>query len=161
MTVPDPVALSGPDPEHWPTGRLLVTAARQIEQTWNTRLRAEGVSHAGMVLLSSLLGGPLSQRALADSQHVTEQTIGRSVAHLEATGHLRRGSDPGDRRRRVVELTPAGRTLMDHLADSGERLTDDLLADADVDIAAFRAGLISLIASADAGSPPGSVQETG
>lgn len=154
MAAPDPVAHSGPDPSRWPTGRLLVTAARQVERAWNNRLRDEGVSHAGMVLLSSLLGGPLSQRALADSHHVTEQTIGRTVAHLEASGHLLRGRDPGDRRRRVVELTPAGRALLDHLSDSGERLTDDLLADAHVDLAGFRAALLGLIDRGAGGRPP-------
>nr|WP_275889383.1 MarR family transcriptional regulator [Nakamurella flavida] len=106
-----------------------------------------------MVLLSSLLGGAMSQRALADSQHVTEQTIGRTVAHLESSGHLRRSSDPGDRRRRVVELTSAGRTLLEHLSDSGERLTDDLLVAAEVDPVVFRSGLIGLIDATVGGRP--------
>ena len=90
------------------TGRLLGTAARLVEHSWNARLREHGVSHAGLIVLSTLGRGPTSQRDLADDQHVTEQTIGRTIAHLESTGHVIRRSDPADRRRRVVELTESG-----------------------------------------------------
>src|SRR4051794_2780281 len=74
------------DRSSWVTGRLLGTAARLVEQSWNTRLREHGVSHAGLVVLSTLVAGPTSQRELAADQHVTEQTIGRTIAHLEGTG---------------------------------------------------------------------------
>src|SRR4051794_34990633 len=61
------------DREDWVTGRLLVTAARLVEHAWNARLRADGVSHAGLIVLSTLGRGPTSQRELAADQHVTEQ----------------------------------------------------------------------------------------
>jgi DNA-binding MarR family transcriptional regulator len=84
--------------DEWVTGRLLGTAARLVERSWNVRLREHGVSHAGLIVLSTLARGPVSQRGLADDQHVTEQTIGRTIAHLESTGHVARSSDPTDRR---------------------------------------------------------------
>src|SRR6476659_10704739 len=96
------------DRSEWVTGRLLCTAARLVEHSWNSRLRDHGVSHAGLIVLSTLGGGPASQRDLARDQHVTEQTIGRTIAHLESTGHMVRRSDPTDRRRRVVELAEPG-----------------------------------------------------
>jgi DNA-binding MarR family transcriptional regulator len=102
----------GHDRLQWVTGRLLSTAARLVEQSWNARLRDYGVSHAGMIVLSTLARGAVGQRELAADQHVTEQTIGRTIAHLESTGHVRRTADPVDRRRRTVELTESGAGLL-------------------------------------------------
>ena len=112
-------------------------------------LREHGVSHAGLIVLSTLGRGPTSQRDLADDQHVTEQTIGRTIAHLESTGHVIRRSDPTDRRRRVVELTDAGSTLLAEMFDTGERLTDDILTSAGADVGEFRSTLKTLITAMD------------
>ena len=139
------------DRDDWVTGRLLVTAARLVEHAWNARLRADGVSHAGLIVLSTLGRGPSSQRELAADQHVTEQTIGRTIAHLESTGHVVRRSDPVDRRRRVVGLTEAGSGLLAEMFDTGERLTDDILLAAGVDVPQFRNALTTLIGAMDPG----------
>jgi DNA-binding MarR family transcriptional regulator len=137
------------DRDDWVTGRLLGTAARLVEHSWNARLREHGVSHAGLIVLSTLGHGPTSQRDLADDQHVTEQTIGRTIAHQESTGHVIRRSDPADRRRRVVELTDAGSTLLAEMFETGERLTDDILTSAGADMQQFRSRLETLIRSMD------------
>ena len=141
-----------PDRGQWPTGRLLATAARLVEQSWNARLREHGVSHAGMIVLATVSRGPVGQRELARDQHVTEQTIGRTIAHLESTGHVRRSTDPADRRRRTVELTPPGATLLAEISDGGERLTDDVLRAAAVDLPHFRHALEALIQTLDPGA---------
>src|SRR6478752_8620972 len=135
--------------DEWVTGRLLGTAARLVEHSWNVRLREHGVSHAGLIVLSTLARGPVSQRGLADDQHVTEQTIGRTIAHLESTGHVARSSDPTDRRRRVVELTESGLALLSEMFDTGERITDDILRAAGADIPQFRRTLETLIVAMD------------
>ncbi len=134
-----------PDRAGWVTGRLLGTAARVVEQSWNARLRDHGVSHAGLIVLSTLAGRPHSQRDLAHQQHVTEQTIGRTLARLETTGHVRRRADPSDGRRRVVELTEAGSSLLREMYSSGERITDEILDGAGVDVVQFRETLDLLI----------------
>ncbi|MEP6559692.1 MAG: MarR family transcriptional regulator [Nakamurella sp.] len=133
------------DGDEWVTGRLLGTAARLVEQAWNGRLRAHDVSHAGLIVLSTLSRGPRSQRELAADQHVTEQTIGRTIAHLESTGHVIRAADPVDRRRRLVGLTELGSDLLAVMFDAGERLTDDILRARGVDVPQFRSALIALI----------------
>ena len=138
------------DRSGWVTGRLLGTAARLVEQSWNARLREHGVSHAGLIVLSTLLTGPRSQRELASDQHVTEQTIGRTIAHLEGTGHVRREFDPVDRRRRVVQLTDSGADLLHEISATGERITDEVLQAAGADIAQFRHTLELLIRAIDA-----------
>ncbi len=137
------------DRDEWVTGRLLGTAARLVEHSWNARLREHGVSHAGLIVLSTLGHGPTSQRDLADDQHVTEQTIGRTIAHLESTGHVIRKSDPSDGRRRVVELTESGSSLLAEMFNTGERLTDDILASAGADVGQFRKALETLIRAMD------------
>src|SRR6476646_9897409 len=111
------------DRDEWVTGRLLGTAARLVEHSWNARLREHGVSHAGLIVLDTLGRGPASQRELASDQHVTEQTIGRTIAHLESTGHVVRRFDPTDRRRRFVELTGSGAELLAEMSNTGERIT--------------------------------------
>lgn len=138
-----------PGPDEWVTGRLLGTAARLVEQAWNNRLREHGVSHAGLIVLSTLGRGASSQRDLADDQHVTEQTIGRTIAHLESTGHVLRRIHPSDRRRRSVELTASGATLLAEMFDTGERITDDILQANGVDVARFRRNLTALIQAMD------------
>ncbi len=138
-----------PGAEEWVTGRLLSTAARLVEQAWNTRLREHGVSHAGLIVMSTLGRGASSQRDLAEDQHVTEQTIGRTIAHLESTGHVLRRADQADRRRRSVELTESGTALLAEMFDTGERITDDILQANGVDVAAFRRSLTTLINAMD------------
>jgi DNA-binding MarR family transcriptional regulator len=142
------------DRDQWVTGRLLGTAARLVEHSWNVRLREHGVSHAGLIVLSTLGCGPTGQRDLAADQHVTEQTIGRTIAHLESTGHVVRELDPADRRRRVVALTESGATLLSEMFDTGERITDDILRAAGVDIAQFRRTLETLIQAMDPATAP-------
>jgi DNA-binding MarR family transcriptional regulator len=143
MTTPDERAT-------WATGRLLSTAARLVEQSWNSRLRDRRVSHAGVIVLSLLAQGPATQRELAGSQHLTEQTAGRTIAHLESTGHLRRTPDPGDRRRRVVEITDAGRALLADIYTLSESFTDEVIVAAGGDVGAFRTVLQGLISTYEA-----------
>jgi DNA-binding MarR family transcriptional regulator len=138
-----------PGPQEWATGRLLSTAARLVEQAWNNRLREHGVSHAGLIVMSTLGRGASSQRDLAEDQHVTEQTIGRTIAHLESTGHVVRRADQTDRRRRSVELTESGAALLAEMFDTGERITDDILRANGVDVARFRESLTTLIEAMD------------
>lgn len=143
------------DRSQWATGRLLSTAARLTEQAWNARLRASDVTHAGLVVLHMLSHSPASQRELAGSQYLTEQTIGRTLTHLESTGHVARVTDPADRRRRVAEITAPGRALLAGMSGTGDEMTDQILAGAGIDPGSFRAGLQALIDASDDPAPPG------
>lgn len=133
------------NPRGWMTGRLLATAARVVEHRWNERLRDCGVSHAGLVLLHSLSTESAGQRELAARLRVTEQTLARTVATLEASGHVRRHLSQQDRRRRTVEITPLGSELLAQMSIAGADLTDDIVREAGGDVAAFRTGLLALV----------------
>lgn len=98
----------GDDLDEWPTGRLLSTAARLVEQAWEQSLRRRGLTHAGVIALHAVAHAPLSQRQMARACRVTDQTMSRTVDHLVRGGFLTRTVDPEDERRMRVEITPSG-----------------------------------------------------
>ena len=52
--------------------------------------------------------GPVSVKDLADSLGLDHSTVSRLLSELEEDGLVERGSDPEDRRRRTITLTPLG-----------------------------------------------------
>lgn len=103
--------------DHWPVGRLLSVAARQMEHAWDAHLAAWDLNHASLPVLALITATPLSQRELADACGVTEQTMSRVVARLERTGYVSRALDTADRRRHVIQITPAGAEALAACAD--------------------------------------------
>jgi DNA-binding MarR family transcriptional regulator len=81
--------------------RLWIAAARA--------LAARGESIVAWSLVNRLAElGPLTQRELADASAQHPAGVSRQLDELERKGLTARGSDPADKRRRRVELTPAG-----------------------------------------------------
>ena len=125
-----------PDMEHWPTGRLLSTAARLVEHAWNERLVRIGVTHAGVIALGVLDSqGPMTQAHLAQIVRVQAQTMGKTLSRLEAHGHVVRVRNDLDRRSHMVSITPQGvealREAQDierTLVDGGELMSEELRA---------------------------------
>ncbi|WP_411376465.1 MarR family winged helix-turn-helix transcriptional regulator [Arthrobacter sp. MPF02] len=96
--------------EHWPTGRLLSTAARLVEHSWNEKLGAIGLTHAGVIAIEVLdAQGPMTQAQLAQYVRVQAQTMGKTLSRLEAHGHIARVRSTSDRRSHVVSLTERGK----------------------------------------------------
>lgn len=60
--------------------------------------------------------GPMAVSELAESEHVTHQAIGKRVSGLLPGGYVVLETDPSDRRRKVVRITDAGRSLLDMIA---------------------------------------------
>lgn len=56
--------------------------------------------------------GPLSLKALAGRMHLDSSTVTGVVDRLHKKGLLIRSTDPEDRRRVVLSLTPAGKTTV-------------------------------------------------
>jgi DNA-binding MarR family transcriptional regulator len=85
------------------------------------RLRAE---HRFSLSQGSVLGrldreGAQSTSKLAELERVRPQSMGQTVADLEAQGLIERSPDPADGRRFLIELTDAGRTEL--YEDRGRR----------------------------------------
>ncbi|AZI59069.1 MarR family transcriptional regulator [Nakamurella antarctica] len=136
---------ANPDPAIWPTGRLLSMAARMVEHAWNQTLAAADVTHAGMMVLHRLDAGAGSQRDIAKAQGVQEQTIARTLTHLEERGYVSRSVDAADKRRRRVEITDSGRELLLSLAGDGEKLTEQVLTARGQDVTQLRDALAGLV----------------
>ncbi|MHC6230550.1 MarR family winged helix-turn-helix transcriptional regulator [Arthrobacter sp. MMS24-T111] len=96
--------------DHWPTGRLLSTAARLVEHSWNEKLGAIGLTHAGVIAIEVLAAqGPMTQAQLAQYVRVQAQTMGKTLSRLESHGHIARVRSTSDRRSHVVSLTERGK----------------------------------------------------
>ncbi|MBF4596536.1 MarR family transcriptional regulator [Curtobacterium sp. VKM Ac-2889] len=97
--------------EQWPLGRLLSAAARSVERDWDERLRAIGLSHAAVVAIDILIRtGPTGADTIARTARVQPQTMSRTLERMERDGLVERTPHAADRRRRVVSVTPAGRS---------------------------------------------------
>lgn len=73
-------------------------------------VRARSLSLWGYEVLTRLLEAPAhSQLELADALELDKTKVMRVMDELEGAGYATRTSDAGDRRRRVIAVTPAGR----------------------------------------------------
>ena len=124
----------------WPTGRLLSTASRLVEHAWLDALAGLGLTHAGLIVLHLLDAGPVAQVRLAELARVEAQTMSRTVDRLERAGFVHRLADAADRRRRLVERTPAGTAVF----EQARRIEAELFPDVP-DLAGLRAALLRII----------------
>ena len=123
---------------------VLSTAARLIEHDWNDWLANHDLTHAGLLALHALQGGPLTQRQLAAANRVEEQTMSRVVARLERAGYVSRARDSADRRRLVI-TQPHG--FGDPLRVQAEEVSDHLVERWIADPQQFRAELIRIVSA--------------
>ena len=126
----------------WPTNRLLSTAARLVEHTWNESLAALGLTHAGVMALDVLrTEGSMTQAQLAHKVRVQAQTMGKTLHRLEVHGHVTRVKNAHDRRSHVVAISPAGgRALADAI-----RLEQDLVKEGSLSDEHLRGSLVEII----------------
>ena len=75
------------------------------------RLAALGIKPRHCAVLELAGPGKFSQLELAERIGVTPSVVVDMLDELEALGAIRRVPQPEDRRRRFIELTPAGREL--------------------------------------------------
>jgi len=57
-------------------------------------------------------GGPATSSELARIEQISPQSMGATIAGLQARGLVERRADPSDRRRAVLSLTEAGRQVL-------------------------------------------------
>jgi len=107
------IVVNMPDLNSWPTPRLLSTAARMVEHAWNERLASLSLTYAGAIALEVLqTGGPVKQVQLAAKVRVQSQTMGRTVARLEAHGHVTRVRNETNRRSQQLAISEQGRKAL-------------------------------------------------
>ncbi|RKR88102.1 DNA-binding MarR family transcriptional regulator [Micromonospora pisi] len=99
-----------------------------------------------LLLLSSR--GSASGRELSDTVGVSLATMTGIVDRLVGQDLVVRGEDPRDRRVRRVELSPAGRTLMEGIVTAGNARMQSILSRLSVDELAIVERATALIAAA-------------
>ena len=79
------------------------------------RLRAESAFPANQLMVLGRLDreGPRTTSRLASSERVRPQSMAATVADLVDAGLVSRRPDPGDGRQVLLELTDAGRTVLE------------------------------------------------
>jgi DNA-binding MarR family transcriptional regulator len=79
--------------------------------------RRYGLSHAALNALAVIEGaeGPVPTGEVSVRMHITTGTMTTVLDTLERNGYVQRLADPDDRRRVLVEITPAAQSLLDQL----------------------------------------------
>lgn len=120
--------------------------------------------NASLAVLEHLaMAGPLTVGEASAHLRRAQSVVSEIVSHLERQGLLERESDPADRRRTLIWLTPAGHAA---LRRDREVLSADLLASAlakmpSSHVAALLGALRALVQSATPPTPaPGPPKET-
>ena len=72
--------------------------------------------------------GPADQHELCRSFGVTPPTLSALIDSAAERGWIRRSPHPGDRRRRVIELTPAGAAVIAAVPHLGREVDDAMTA---------------------------------
>ena len=110
-------------------GLLLLRLARAAGYGFGRALEQLGIrSHHFAVLHQLDAAGPSSQQAIGQALRVHPSNLVRLLDELEAEGLVVRGQDPGDRRRYLLRLTPAGTRLLERARGAVEAAEQDLLA---------------------------------
>lgn len=104
-----------------PNDRLGLLLSFRGELT-GVRIRAAlavaGLHPRSAMTLMQLAPGATSQRELAADMGVDPSQLVAVLNELESAGLCERRRDPADRRRHIVEVTPAGRDTLERIDDA-------------------------------------------
>jgi DNA-binding MarR family transcriptional regulator len=95
-------------------------------------------------------GGPTTSSALARQEQISPQSMGATLAALEARRLVERQPDPNDGRRAVISVTDAGRAVLRDRRNAHAELLARALADgftpAELDVLVAAAPLLERLA---------------
>jgi MarR family 2-MHQ and catechol resistance regulon transcriptional repressor len=95
------------------TWLVLWKATRAVETRALQSIEHTGLCASDFAVLEALLHkGPLPVNTIGRKLLLTSGSITTAIHRLERRRLVERGDDPGDRRVRLVHLTPAGRRLI-------------------------------------------------
>ncbi|RCW46821.1 DNA-binding MarR family transcriptional regulator [Halopolyspora algeriensis] len=129
---------------HALTARLDRSADRLLQAEYNLSYRR----FRTLLLVGEL--GATTQRALAERMGVTEPSVSRMAGTLAETGLLDSRLDPAGGNRRRLNLTPAGKQLVEQCRELLERRFADLVERSGVPYADYARYTKLLMAALDA-----------
>ena len=80
----------------------------RLHRLISKKLAGGSTSQARMKLLAFLEDGAKRSTDIAEYFGHSPRTVTQAIDGLEAAGHVRRAPVPGDRRAKLIEITPAG-----------------------------------------------------
>jgi MarR family 2-MHQ and catechol resistance regulon transcriptional repressor len=93
---------------------VLMKAYRALAQRSMGSIANTGMCFTDFAILEALLHkGPLPVNTMAPLVNLTSGSMTTAVDRLQSRGLVRRAADPGDRRARIVQLTPEGHQLIE------------------------------------------------
>ncbi|MFQ5773485.1 MAG: MarR family winged helix-turn-helix transcriptional regulator [Kiloniellaceae bacterium] len=108
---------------------LIRRAHQRASATFNSVLSDYQITPAQFFAMARLREkGQLSQNLLGRLSAMDPATIQGVMRRLHDRGFIERLPDPTDRRRMILRLTPAGKTMIDGLAGGIEAATTRILA---------------------------------
>lgn len=103
-------------------GYWLRFVSNHVSQAFARKVEAHGVTVSEWVVLRHLLdSGPVAPSRLAEHMGATRGTVTKLADRLIEKSLVTREADPTDGRAQVLDLTPAGRTLVPRLAALADR----------------------------------------
>ncbi len=104
--------------------RELEVVGAMIEARIAKVSRGHGLSHAALNALAVIegAGGPIAAGEVGARMHITSGTMTSVLDTLERNGHIQRLADPDDRRRVLVDITPAAQEVLDRVLPEVQQL---------------------------------------
>ena len=132
----------------WQANRVNILGARL------TGARMPATGRADFAVLAALEeDGPISQADLGRKLGLDRNTINGIVTRLDHADQIVRATDPADRRRNTVAITPLGRRYLDELQAATDTVQAELAAPLSTAEAAQLQRLLGKILDAHPGLP--------
>jgi DNA-binding MarR family transcriptional regulator len=110
--------------------RLLQRAGTKADTLITGVARRHGLSHAALNALAVIegAGGPVPAGQVSTQMHISTATMTSVLDTLERNGHIRRQPDPADRRRVLVDITPAAQALLNQVLPEVQQIVTATLS---------------------------------
>jgi DNA-binding MarR family transcriptional regulator len=108
-------------------GYLIRRTERVQGELWNEEVGSELTAPQYAVLVAVASAEDVDQRQVGELASLDRSSTADIVSRLERKGWLRRMRDPGDGRRRLLELTSPARAALDHVTPKVARVQRLLL----------------------------------
>lgn len=104
-------------PHHNETYNAITASYRLMQRKITEMLSEEGITQPQFhVLRIAAKTGGTSMREMSDEMLVTPANMTGIIDRLESRGLIRRGTRKGDRRARIIALTPKGKALQERVS---------------------------------------------
>jgi DNA-binding MarR family transcriptional regulator len=114
--------------EHFLPFRLSVLSnrlTRAVARVYSRRFRLSAPEWRTLAVLGRY--GAMSANSVVDRTAMDKVRVSRAVARLTTAGHITRHTDPADRRRAILDLTPQGTNIYQQIVPLVRAVEDDIM----------------------------------